>query len=121
MGIFLNTDEIKELLKEAKEAGFDFIPKQTTPLHITLFYGNSEINSDACKAIAIGKKYIYGLCTNKAGKFLQVEIKDFYKLNYFHITLETFEPYKPVDVGIFPAESTIETIIQTTGIYGPIF
>lgn len=121
MGIFLNTDEIKELLKQPKEVGFDFIPKQTTPLHITLFYGRTQINSEACKAIEVGKEFdinIYGLCTSKAGKFLKVAIENFDNL---HVTLETFETFKPVDVGIFPAETTIATIILTTGIYGPIY
>lgn len=118
-GIFFKKDQIDELLKS-----YGYQPKQTSPLHITLFYGRDQINSAECTAIPIGKEYtvnVVSLCTSIAGKFLKVSVEGFENHANLHITLETFEYFKPVDVGILPADTFVEINAQINGVFGPIF
>jgi hypothetical protein len=117
-GIFFPKNEIENLLTQ-----FDYVPKQTTPLHITLYYGRDQVRSVECTSVPVSKEYkikVHSFCTSKAGKFLKVSIEDFEGDN-LHVTLETFEGFKPVDVGIYPAETSIDINANIRGIYGPIY
>lgn len=121
-GIFVNNKMVEDLLEP-----YSYVPKQTTPLHITLFYGRDQINSVACRSIPIGtafKVVVDSFCTSKAGKFLKVSIvglDDLVSAKNLHITLETSEGFKPVDVGTNPAETTIKIEKEINGIFGPIY
>lgn len=103
--------------------------KQTTPLHITCALGFENENNPCMNFGLVCKFNINGLNTNKAGRCLIItlneEFKHLYKLNGIpHITLETFENYKPVDVGkniLFGNTETFENKENMIGIYGPIF
>lgn len=120
-GLFITYQTVEDLTNP-----FSYIPKQTTPLHVTLFYGRDQINSVVCRSIPIGKRFkikVDSFCTSRAGKFLKVHIVDheISTLQNLHITLETSEGFKPVDVGTNPAETSIEIGKEITGVFGPIY
>jgi energy-coupling factor transporter ATP-binding protein EcfA2 len=124
-GIFFTEDSVLSLLNNC---GIDYEPVQKTPLHITLFFGRDQINSVACKAIPMGQKYtvkVVSFCTGKAGKSLTVSLEGqewfITKISHLHITLETHEGFKPVNVGTMTAEISVEINKEISGIYGPIY
>ncbi len=121
-GIFFNTNVILKLINEYDNG---YVPKQTTPFHITLFYGKNEFILESCKSIDIGKQYainVISLCTSKAGRFLKVTSEQFENSHKnLHITLETFDGFKPADVGKYPADKSIDTNKNITGVIGPIY
>ncbi len=94
-GIFFNNEIINK-----------YSPKQKTPFHITIFH----------KTDYIGKEFtikVDSICTNKAGRYLSIED--------LHITLETFDGYKPVDVGKYLPEITTKLELELKGVFGPIY
>ncbi len=120
-GIFFSEDTIGGLLNEC-EIGYE--PIQKTPLHVTLFFGRDQINSPTCKSIPIGKQFtvnVVSFCTSKAGKFFKVLIDGFEDRTNLHITLETNEGYKPVEVGRMPSEISFNINKEISGIFGPIY
>ena len=103
-------------------------PKQNTPLHITcaLHLKNNKIDTSyfgmQCEL------NIIGLNNNKAGRCALVELNEEIKNIYCsesipHITLETYNGFKPVDVGknISSGETTPLSKFSISGIYGPIY
>jgi adenylate kinase family enzyme len=120
-GIFFRPDQIQDLLPP------NYTPIQKTPLHITLYYGRDQINSVECRSIMIGKEYqvtVHSFCTSKAGKSLKVSVEGPEFVNghtNLHITLETHEGFKPVDVGTYQVETTVDINKQVNGVFGPIY
>ena len=119
-GVLFREDVVANLLKEC---GIDYVPVQRTILHVTMFYGREQVHSLACRSIAVGKEYtvrVDSLCTSKAGKFLKVSMDDFVR-GGLHITLETNQGFKPVDVGLHQADVSVVIGKELGGIFGPIY
>jgi adenylate kinase family enzyme len=98
----------------------DFNVDQTTPLHITCSLRSSKVDeTNFGKTIKIK---VIGKSENIAGRCLIVEFdENLYLANGTkHITYETYENFKPVDVGKNIGVVT-PLNFEITGVYGPIF
>ena len=94
-----------------------FKPVQKTPLHVTLFFGPNKSGYFPGQQVQIK---IIDYVENKAGRCLKVD--DVSGKSGLHITLETFEGYKPVNVGTEPTLHSAlinHTIIPS--IFSPMF
>lgn len=122
-GIFVNH------LKNNEEFCELFNPAQNTPLHITC----SLFNRKEC--IDMSPEYgrichfkIIAMNYNKAGRCLIIELdeesKHLFKFEATipHITLETYEKFKPVNVGEnIPYGQNVKYDLEYYGVYGPIY
>jgi len=128
-GIFFTESTMQKLLADFQlaEKEQDYKLVQKTVFHVTLFFGKEQFESNQSQISTIGTKYsvkIISFCTNAAGKYIKVQVNEFENILGLHITLETNQGFKPVDVGIMQPDSEVhvhDKMEEIVGIFGPIY
>ncbi len=123
-GLFPTKSSLKIIKDNLQSINTFPIITQKTPLHITiLFNGNRKILFDKISDLNLNKIStikVLGLYKNKAGYGLKIE-NDKEILFQRHITLCTYDGYKPVDVGILEHTEFIPNEYFIDCIYVPYF
>lgn len=128
-GVFFKPGTFNAIFEELK-----YVPKQKTPLHVTIYFGDAIGAIDAIGA-DIGEEICVNIVSfrrNKIGACFVVNIDKFansHNDRILHITLETNEGYKPKDTGRGLLDEgdgdgsciNYEINRSVQGIYGPIY